>query len=253
LRQFGIHNGALKNGFKVDINDNVDFKQLRRKVNLEKSEITDMMLILKKALTAEDFEAISRLEKELKQKSEELNAITETMADTFALTAMKTFIGKLPDTRISAKKREFYYESLCAGINREGILAKTFLDIWLRDALRPWKRRELAKRGLVYRRMISREIHQDPIRVKLMEMGYNPMDPLCAYDDMKELRRRARERGVALKELLFPVNLSTASVGKTYCLHIPLFTEVIEKYGMKKAFKKLLKAQSMAEIEQMIK
>ncbi len=254
LRQLGIFNGMLRHGVDIDYRGNFDTKKLSSKTRLKDSAVTADLSALKKAIMEEDTVALRRLEKEFEKKEEEFHAIMETMADTFALAAMKEFIDKLPDRRYRRQERKNkYFSALYAGACRKGMIAKRFLDIWAADISHREKIKALAKIGLIFQQTISREKHHDPVRRRLILLGYNPLDPLSAYEDMAQLRKTAASKGVRLRDVMYPYNLSVASIGSTYSVHIPLFMKVIERFGVKIAFKKLLESESIAQIEMMVK
>ena len=86
----------------------------------------------------------------------------------------------------------------------------------------------------------------------LVKLGYDPINPKEAYHDIGLLRKKAAEAKMDFRDVLEPMNAAKAMLGARYATNIPLFLKVIDKYGPKKAFDKLLNAESIDEIKNML-
>ena len=90
-------------------------------------------------------------------------------------------------------------------------------------------------------------------RVNLMELGADPLDPYGAYDDMRDLSARIFAHGdMQFVDTLMPINSAKAILGLRYSAHVPMFLDVIDKYGSKEAFDMLSKAESFDDIAKML-
>jgi len=248
VRKKGIYQGLWEKGISPvkEGTNQLNIEEIK-KIPLERSTIRYYLARTRSALTRKDIGALEILYKELEDYSEELTAIIETMAEAYGLRTTKDIIKNLPDSRYGAEKKNRYYKSLVSNEVHRGILAQKFVDIWGSSGSYQERTRRLEEAGMRYRYVLNGNSSM-PVR-NLLNLGYNPLNPKEAYDDVAELYNRADKAGIPRKDVQEPMNAAKAMLGVRYATHIPLFMKVIDKYGAHKAFRKLLDAESMAEIK----
>jgi len=252
IRNKGLYTTLWGKGKEFITDDGFITKSVLKDIPIENSQAVSYMYQIRSALERSDIPALEKLEREVKDYSNELSAIVETMAEAYCLLGMKEFIDHLPDKRYSNESKQKYYDSLYSMIERRGTLAQKYIDIASSSSSKRQMHRELAKHGMKYVQAIDAVKDEDPLNYNLMRLWYNPIDSYEAYDDMDELKHRADSNGFELEDLLLPMNSAKAILGVRYSIHLPLFMEVIEKYGSQRAFSKFLNAESIDEIKDLI-
>jgi len=221
-----------------------------RKIKMEESQSAAYTRKVGNALRKLDMPRLEQLEREGEEKVHEMSAIIETMAEAYALTGMKDYINHLPERKCSKEQKQKYYNSLVSKIVRRGELAQKYVDIVRASKNTQERDARLAEVGMRYEHAIVE--HNDTPK-NLLKLGYNPVDPQEAYENMQELHKRAEKKGMKKEEVLEIMNSSKALLGIRYSRQVPLFLKIIEQYGPHKAFTKMLEAETMTEIEGMLK
>lgn len=223
------------------------------KTKLEESKAATLVKKTMEAIKNHDVKKIYKLREEAEEYCEELRTITETMAEVFGHTCTRDFIEHYPE-KLSKEKKEYYADSLKNRLIREGANAKYIADTIYKHKKQPeTMEKELNEKGYTYQREISKYAHQRPVEERLIELGYNPLDPFEAYENIEELKEKASEKGYKLKEVLYPVNNGQAIISLRYRKNIPTFLKIVEKYGPEKAHDIMLNAESLKELEGLVK
>jgi len=258
-RKKGVYDALVDKGAVLRNDGSFNPKYFSR-LELENSRMSRLAKQARAALLDGDMKKLSRIRRKAESYSEEINVIIETMADTFGLVATKKFIENYPG-RMSKEKRGYYFGSLENKLVREGKDAKIIYELISDYRDDPNKMEdELNKRGFTYKKIIMRE-DQESVKADLRTLRYNPIDTLEAYDNMDRLKRRIRshnsinKRGkkrMVLKKLLFPVNTAEAKLSLRYTENIPLFLDVVDKYGSHKAYELISDAESIKGIKKLL-
>lgn len=168
----------------------------------EDSKVSKLVKRVRKALEEKDIKELSKLKRKTKEYYEELSTIMETMAEAFSFIATKNFIEHHPQN-LSDKEKDYYTDFLEAKIIGRGVRNQAVSDIIVKYKKRPKRMEdELNKKGFTYKRVLGKYQDQKPVEKRLLSLGYDPSNPFEAYDDMKGLKKRVKERNeVAEKKL----------------------------------------------------
>jgi hypothetical protein len=251
MRVKGIHNALWDANVGIDEDGSVKIDDVTKIVSIENSLTASYFYEWRTSLASFDLFTLENLEKKIKSHLDELFSIIETMADAYSLIATEEFLKHLPDRRYKEKKAD-YLKSLYLNEYRKGIFANVFIEISSTASSKKEFNARLAEHGLKYQQYICKDEHEKPLYASLMKLGYNPVDPLEAYDNIPELIKRAKRRGLKIEDLLYPFNAAKAMIGLRYNSNLPLFLDLTDKYGRKEAFKRLLNMESLSQIREIV-
>ena len=132
-------------------------------------------------------------------------------------------------------------------VSGRGIRAKQYMEA-MKFETQKERNEKMASSGLKYQQIIEGEQHESPVKIKLMRLGYHPLNPLGAYENMEELAKRAAKQNIPLEKLLSPINAANSLLGLRYNVHLSEFTNHIQKHGRHQAFENMLNAETFSDI-----
>jgi len=258
FRQKGLFDAVIEQGAKLREDGSFDQGHFT-KVGLEKSRSAELLTGIKEAIEKNDMKLLRKLKDEAEEYGEELSTMVETMAETFGIIATQDFIRNYPDELSEERKKE-YSKSIEKGIISLGLRGDDFVKIASKyEEPNESMEKELNKKGLTYRRVLTKQKDQEPVKARLIELGYNPLHTDQAYDNMQELKKRIKEHNktsenkIGLKDVFYPLNSGRAQLDIRYRKNIPMYMKVVEKYGPQKAHELMLNAESLKDIEMTLK
>jgi len=248
MRKHGTHIARMNAKIPVTENESISLNMLKKRISiksLENSRTKSNYLKIRKAMESLDIEHMRSVYKEVDTFSNGMLGVIETMAETFALEADRDYIKHLD--KIPKGERVGLHQLLYGEVYGRGIRARQFIDA-SDSGTKKERDEKLAANGLKHQQIIGSEEDEQPVEIKLMELGYPSINPLVAYENMQELTKRAAKNNVPIEDLLYPTNAASALIGERYNLHLPEFTEHIRKHGRKQAFKNMLNAETFSDI-----
>jgi len=257
-RQKGIYDAIIEKGAKLRRDGNFN-QEYFSKIRLENSKAADFTKRIKKALKNKSLKGLRELKRQADDYSEEISSMVETMAETFGITATKDFIKNYPQD-LPEKEKQRYSKDLVDSIIGLGLRAEKFAKISSKyKEYNEKMEKELNKEGMTYRRILTKYGDSKPVTQKLMKLGYSPLNPERSYEDMQELERRVKKynkthkKNISMEEVYLPLNNGKAQLDIRYRKNIPIYMKVVEKYGPEKAHELMLNAESLKEIERLVK
>lgn len=255
-RQKGVYDALIERGATIRKDGTFNSKYFS-KLELEDSKPAKLIKQIREAIEKDDMKKLSRLKRKAENYNEELSTIVETMAETFGIIVTEDFIKNYPG-ELSEEKKQHYIDSLKARIIGQGINGETVTNIM--KEYREDKEKmeeELNKKGFTYKRVLSKYHDQLPVEEVLINLDYNPLNPLEAYENMDELEKRIKKYNKTLegrwklKDLLYPINTGRVVIDNRYRKNIPMFLKIVDEYGAKEAHGIMLNAQSLKELERL--
>ncbi|MFC1756601.1 hypothetical protein ACFLZC_00360 [Patescibacteria group bacterium] len=252
MRKNGLYNAIANSDFEIEedgyINADV-LKSIPIEYSTTAKLATDTINVLS---TSSDISELEKIEETLKDHMQELSNIVETMAEVYSLYAMRKFLENLPDRRYGENRKAEYLISMKSRLERRGKQAQIYLD--LADPGYTVMGYELnmylAQYGMIYDQTINNEEDEVPVMNHLISLGYDPLDPMVAYDDIGKLNFLAEIESVHPAEIMMPINSAKAIIGLRYSANIPLMIDFVKRFGSKKAFRMLLEIESFDQIEE---
>lgn len=254
----GIYDAIIEKGAKLRKDGRFNHDYIAQ-IKLEDSKPARLVKKIREAIEKDDIKLLYRLKREADEYRKELSTMTETMAETFGIKATEEFIKNYPG-KLSEKEKQEYTEALKAGIISLGIRGEKFTKIASKyKEHSPKMEKELNKKGLTYKRALTKYVDHKPVEDLLIKLGYNPLNTMQAYEDMQELERRivkynkTAKKNVTLKDAYYPLNNGKAQLDIRYRKNIPMYMKVVEKYGTQKAHEMMINAESLKELERLAK
>lgn len=208
-------------------------------IKVEDSKTADYVHEVRNLLTWGKIENIEKKGLEIKEKSLEMLSIIEHMAESYSLVCLKDYLSHFPDKRYSQSTLDGQYDRIEQMVLSRGVFSQQFNEFSDNPKM-------LEQYGMRYIKHISDQ--GEEVNRNLVMLGYDPLNPDVAYQDMDELRARAKEGEFTMDDVLMPMNHAKAMIGLRYSTEIPLFMDVIEKHG-KSSFDKLLNCECISDVQ----
>jgi hypothetical protein len=247
---------------------------------IENSKTAKIYLDTQEALKSKDINKIEKQLEVINKHDTELNSIIEHMAQVFSdyvvLDCLKSGTSGVPP-----EKLEGFIHAASNRTGRRGVQSVKYLET-IKSGSENLEER-LAEHGLRYQQVILRNEYENAEHV-LVKLGYHPLDPFEAYDDMNRLKNRIVEKNKELveenkiiaeknneilskdptaivpklheridfKDALAPFNNALARTGLRYEANLPTYDAIIKKLGLHESFKKMLECESFEEIQALL-
>ncbi|MBN2880490.1 hypothetical protein JXM83_00415 [Candidatus Woesearchaeota archaeon] len=216
---------------------------------------------LKTALHRHDVVTLDRLVKYFKNRQDEFGAMIETQAESFSLYLVKKMIDEYsPDTEFTDESREFYKSEIEKSMLSAGKRALLYQEL-ISDSKLDFAQisSRLSMKGLIYSRVLNSENTRKSTE-NLFKLGYSPINPTEAYDSISGLLERIKNYNlenpnskILFKDCLRPMNQARMQIDLKYRAHIPLFTELLDKFGPEDAFSMIVNSETMDDIRRYLK
>ena len=258
IRKMGLYDGLMECGIEIDSSGDIDWDHITE-IKLEESKTSQLAVKMREAIEKYDIEALKTLKGKAKDLHENQGMLLETMAEAYSIIATEEFVKNYPDKRYSESTKQKYAGLLRQRLLSQGSRAETAMNIFAeQDSMKDAEfGNRLKKHGLKYKRVINNKVDTMPVDRNLIQLGYNPIMPFEAYDDMPKLKMRirfqnqstkSRKNKLTVNDCLYPVNKARAGIDIKYRKNIGLFLDVINHLGTQKAHKFLLNCESLSDI-----
>lgn len=243
----GFFKAIWRKGRPPIVDGELNYKELH-KTALEDGLTMTYYHKTRRLLTSGTPEELKKHIATLRNHEEDLLIVAEHMAEAFSLTALYKHLDaayKNPVEREELKRR------ITEKVIRRGEQARRYHTI-MADQTTSWQQKEaaLAREGMRYEQYIT---HDEEMTKLIYQLGYDALDVEGAFKDPEELKRRALGANNFIKYTTEPYNSAKALIGLRYSTRIPLFLDVIAQYGSRQAFKKLTEAESIKDVEALLK
>jgi hypothetical protein len=251
LREVGIYEGLWSAG--IEFHAGFKFDSVKHLLPIENSITASYMSKLKTAIEKEDKSLLQRLNIEIKEHSDGMLTLLETLTESFALAGVQQYIMNIPDKRLGQARRKKYYKQLYADTIRRGVIAQQYFDIVDNNKHPATVKRLLEEKGMKYKHVIARQKEELHVKTNLVNLGFPYLDPYSAYssDMFPAIRSGYTEHDS--EDILLPMNHAKALFDYRYSSCIPAMMKVIRKYGVKDAYSKLLKVESIEQVNRLAK
>lgn len=252
MREIGVTHALWEAGIAIDNNNEVIVEELKNIIVIEDSLTAKRIKATISALSSNDINELLSAANVIGAHTNELDAIVETSANAFSLVGSGYFLKNFPDDQFNPDNYDFYYDSLYLSMQRRGQSALVFQDLINRNLSTNELNKALSQYGLKYQQIISSVEHTQFLKERLVKLGYNPLDPYSAYDDLGLLKSRVKAQGLNYQDFLRPINAADASIGLRYETNIELLMEAITVLGEHDAYELFMEAESFQEISNCI-
>jgi hypothetical protein len=226
--------------------DGMNIKQLR-KIKMENSATARMIKQALITLRKGSIEDIINARDKLRAHSEDLVSIIEHMAEAYSLEAVKKYLKNFPDKRYGSQKLEKYCGIIDRQVKYRGELAVLYQEAMINGKTPAQRTKLLKAHGMRYVKHFNYKL-EEAVEDRLIDLGYNPLDPYVAYKDMPELADRAKKANIPLVKVLTPMNGSRAMIGLRYDVDLDKYDAIIKGMGIQESFRRLLSSESSKEV-----